>query len=310
MDDPRTLENRVTVVLLPRIMDAALEEFFGIKDPSEKKVRSLFGVQKKTIYILYWTIVLSKHYTEEYKLCAKHVLWTLFWLKNYPTWSVLATTVKADEKTASKFVWRTIAALWSVLDTVRRQYCVRKKFTGQIALEDRWKFGKLPVSLIVDTTECPVRRPADPVAQGVWYSGKHKEHTIKYEVGVSLVSGEICWWAGGVPGCSHDIKVNKTMGLLDHLNDDEYLLGDKGYSGPKYVTPIRGKAENLSEKQKAWNSFLGKSRVLVENVFARFKNFAVLRHKWRNNLALHPYVFSLLAQIVNVEIQFGSPMRL
>ncbi len=43
--------------------------------------------------------------------------------------------------------------------------------------EVRGKLSK--VRLVLDATECPIRRPSR--YQRIYYSGKKKEHTVKYE---------------------------------------------------------------------------------------------------------------------------------
>ncbi len=45
------------------------------------------------------------------------------------------------------------------------------------------------VSTIINATKCFVERPADYEIQKVFYFGKKKKHTLKYEVGVHVTDG-------------------------------------------------------------------------------------------------------------------------
>src|SRR4051812_31917762 len=100
-------------------------------------------------------------------------------------------------------------------------------------------------NLVLDATECEIQRPSDYVTQKRFYSGKSKMHSVKYELGVQIVSGLICWLAGGCPGSVHDYTVTKNNGLLSCLLPGELVLADKGYVGDaSIVTPVRSPAND------------------------------------------------------------------
>jgi hypothetical protein len=61
-----------------------------------------------------WQLI-SK-YSNKIKL--EHLQQTLFWLKNYPTLDVCATTWQVDIKTFDKWLWETIKTLAFCLNTV------------------------------------------------------------------------------------------------------------------------------------------------------------------------------------------------
>jgi hypothetical protein len=154
--------------------------------------------------------------------------------------------------------------------------------------------------MIVDATDCPIEEPHKDV-QKLWYSNKTKQHSIKYEVGVNLLTGVICWLAGGFSGRMHDLTMSRSSGLFDILLPGELILADKGYIGEPtvFTTPMR-QPPTLED----WNSNyeLGIFRVLVENVNGRLKAFACLRTPWRHDLFLHPIVFDVIANLVNFDM--------
>lgn len=153
------------------------------------------------------------------------------------------------------------------------------------------------LALIVDATECRIQRPQHH--QRLFYSGHKKLHTLKYEIGIGF-GGELHWVAGAQPGSVHDLTLLRHFGLLRHLKPHELLLADKAYIGEwQILTPFR-KPETLQEM--AFNKYLSALRMPVEHVFALFKAWKCLSTPWRHSLLLHPVVFYVIAQIVNIDM--------
>jgi hypothetical protein len=87
-------------------------------------------------------------------------------------------------------------------------------------------------------------------------------------------------------------------------------LADKAYQTnefPNILTPKKRKSE-LSTEETIVNSLIEKKRVKVENVIGRIKLFNCLNHKWRHERNLHPIIFTTIAQIVNIDMEF-HPIR-
>ena len=86
--------------------------------------------------------------------------------------------------------------------------------------------------LSVDGTDCPFE------AQGkAFYSHKFKGTGLRYEVGVGIKGGDICWIQGPLPcGLYPDIKIFR-LALIHELDADERIEADLGYRGdaPEYV---------------------------------------------------------------------------
>jgi len=115
------------------------------------------------------------------------------------------------------------------------------------------------IQLIIDCTECELERPENSVLQKVFYSGKAGRHTVKYEVGVNMVSGLVVWnpVAGAVPGKVHDLEVLERNGIKNYLQGG-FVLADKGYNGCLYaVTPIKGKKRTCLNRHSKLISGLG-----------------------------------------------------
>ena len=88
---------------------------YGSSDvTANRRFRSLFGVSPKTCALLWG------HLTGIVPSNAKpvHMMWSLLFLKSYPTEHVLASIVQCDEKTTRKWTWTLIEGLES-LELVR-----------------------------------------------------------------------------------------------------------------------------------------------------------------------------------------------
>jgi hypothetical protein len=133
--------------------------------------------------------------------------------------------------------------------------------------------------MIVDATECPIQRPCSKI-QEVFYSGKKKKHTMKYEIGISIQTGLIVWLGGGVSGAVHDMTIAKD-GLLQQY-PDKLFISDKGYFGnEQFITPFKSPS---TEAEQLWNSILRSLRVSVEHTYGRIKIFHCLNTPWRHNI--------------------------
>jgi hypothetical protein len=159
------------------------------------------------------------------------------------------------------------------------------------------------IQIIVDGTECPIQRPTDDDIQWLFYSGKKKKHTLKYEVAVNITNGEIVWISGPAPGKTHDLTMLRNNGLLLLLLSGEWLLADKGYQGDsRILVPFKGKWEDLTPWQQTFNRIVGSVRVLVERSIGRIKRFSCLKVPWRHDISLHMIAFTVCAQLAQIGI--------
>ena len=136
--------------------------------------------------------------------------------------------------------------------------------------------------------------------QQIFYSGKAKKHTIKYDIGICIHTGFIVWIGGGVPGSVHDLTLAQE-GIAKKFQN-QIFVGDKGYVGDeRFITPFKNPQNEI---QKLWNSELRKVRVSVEHTYSKFKLFHCLNTPWRHNIEYHPLVFQIIANLVNFDLIF------
>jgi hypothetical protein len=81
----------------------------------------------------------------------------------------------------------------------------------------------------LDATDCPIRRPTGWRQQRLYFTQKNKKHCIKYEIGVNPTNRNIVWVGGPVFGAVHNICMTRMFGLLNSIDDVEWILVDKGY---------------------------------------------------------------------------------
>ena len=83
-----------------------------------------------------------------------------------------------------------------------------------------------PKVVLIDVTETPIERPKK--AQKKYYSGKKKQHTLKYQVLAEQDSGKIiCLFFG--KGSEHDFKLFKSSRISIPVGTES--IQDSGYQG-------------------------------------------------------------------------------
>ena len=89
--------------------------------------------------------------------------------------------------------------------------------------------------LTIDGTDFQINEPSpfDPM----WYSHKFNGAALRYEVGICIQTGWICWLAGPFPaGDFPDVEIFR-LGLAEQLREGEKVECDEGYSGDLPVRP-------------------------------------------------------------------------
>lgn len=127
-----------------------------------------------------------------------------------------------------------------------------------------------------------------------WFSHKFNAAGVRYEIGLSIGSGDIVWASGGLPcGEWNDIKVAKN--LYVHYACKELTLADKGYKCKKFFK----QPSNAMEK-----------RILAkhETVNGRLKQFEILNCRFRHPLKKHPKVFHACINLVQISIDCGEKL--
>jgi hypothetical protein len=117
------------------------------------------------------------------------ILLAVVWLRQYPTNEVLGFLFGVSDSTASRILARVVPLLAAAgRDTMRLPDPGRKHRKELDAL-----LHQTPeLAVIIDSFEQRVQRPRQRQAADGYYSGKKKQHTLKSQVAIDEVSGEIC----------------------------------------------------------------------------------------------------------------------
>ena len=134
-----------------------------------------------------------------------------------------------------------------------------------------------------------------------FWSYKFKKSGLRYEVGLCILTGDICWWSGPyAPGTWNDLTIFRDS-LVSMLEPGERCETDRGYQGsaPTYV-----KCPGVLEADPNTAEIQQRVRSRQETVNERFKNWAILSTPYRHDLLEHQTVFGAI--VVLTQLTFAA----
>ena len=150
----------------------------------------------------------------------------------------------------------------------------------------------------VDGTDFMINEPT-PFSP-MWCSHKFRGAALRYEIGVGIQNGWICWLAGPFPaGDFPDEEIFK-LGLMNELAEGERVEVDDGYRGD---LPIRPKSDFGGKNE--WKFMKGAVRARHESINCLFKQFGILGQKFRHCRHKHLDIFQAVAAVVQSELMDG-----
>ena len=170
-----------------------------------------------------------------FELCpCDQILLTVVWLRRYPTHLVLGFLFGVSDATVSRYIGRVLPLLEAAgRDTMRMPDPGRMQ---RRQLDDLLQ--QTPeLAVVIDTFEQRIQRPTDRDEADSYYSGKQKQPTLKSQVSVNEITGEIVDVAESVRGPTADITVLKQSKLLTRLPAGVGALGDLAYLGMADLHP-------------------------------------------------------------------------
>jgi len=236
------------------------------------------------------------------------LLMAMIWLRIYPTYEVLGFIFDLDKSN----ICRNLKGVLGVLNEQLGDEIEWPNKSQRKRKMDQFMQEFPDVAAIVDATEQPTQRPQDPAKQKSYYSGKKKRHTLKTQVVVGP-DGELMGYSETVPGAKHDKPLYDESGVSDRLDEDEAMMGDKGYQGIQkdrlaVLPDKKPKGRELTDDQNARNRRISHYRIVVENTICQLKTFRVLAHVYRHARESHSDVFAIVAALVNRRIR-RRPLR-
>jgi hypothetical protein len=248
-----------------------------------------------------------------FELAARdQILLTVIWLRKYPTQAVLGYLFGVSEPTVLRYISRILPLLEaSGRDTMRMPDPGRKRRRHL----DELLHDTPELAVIIDTFEQRVQRPRHRTEADQYYSGKKKQHTLKSQVAVNELSGEIVDIAESTFGPTADMTLLKQSGLLARLPAGVGGLGDLAYIGLAQVHPQglgatprrkpRGKPRPAEDV--AYNTAFARRRVLVENSILRLRRYEALTQTDRHHRRGHTSRVVAIAGLANRQIRHRLP---
>ena len=151
----------------------------------------------------------------------------------------------------------------------------------------------------VDGTDFEINEPS-PFSPG-WFSHKFKGPGLRYEVALSIASGDIVHVNGPFPcGNYPDITIFRSK-LKEMLRNGEMVEADNGYRGEHDC--IRTSVDYATRRERKRKE---KVRARHETVNARFKQFGALKQVFRHNVCVHRVVFECVVVVTQMGFDNGD----
>ena len=249
------------------------------------------------------------------------ILLVIVWLRQYPTHEVLAYLFGTSDSGVSRLVQRVLPLLeQSGRDTMRMPDPGKKhRRTLDVLLHETPQ-----LAVLIDSFEQRVQRPrsesgsgsgSDRAKKDVFYSGKKKQHTLKSQVAVDEVSGQIVDVASSVPGPTADRQLLEASGLMDRLPPDVGAIGDLAYLGLAELHPHglaatprrKPRARERPPEDTAYNQALARRRITVEHSIGRIRCYQSLTQMDRHHRQNHTARVRAVAGLVNRQIEHRHP---
>lgn len=161
----------------------------------------------------------------------------------------------------------------------------------------------------VDCTEFFCQMPRDYAQQGNTYSSYKHHTTMKCLIAVNP-NGAACYVSDLYEGSIDDVEIFKQCGILDHINPNDLLLVDKGFTVQHLllakqatieIPAFLGKRDKFTKEEILATKRIAKARIHVERFNERLKKFRLLDRTIPLNLS---HVASQLVYVASCLVNF------
>ena len=151
-------------------------------------------------------------------------------------------------------------------------------------------------------------RPYNRDLNKIWFSQKSHGAGVRYELGICIKTGDICWYNGPFPcGWGPDIKIfnQKLKGMLLPF---EKIMADRNYKNSTraytkcHVTKYLDEVRRIKTPEY---DAMAKALARHENINGWFKEFGCLSQVYRNDRSKHHILFTAIAAIIQIEMHNG-----
>ena len=173
----------------------------------------------------------------------------------------------------------------------------------KIKLENRFIGDLCDLCLLtVDGTDYRVQEPW-PFKKEVnrkWYSHKFKAAAVRYEIGIGIRTGHICWFHGPFPAGTPDLSIFR-LKLKQKLGCREKVMADFGYKGDAKVSLPDDEAIGHDNRVAA-----SQLRACHESINGKLKRWGILRQLFRHDRNKHHIVFKACITLTQLLIDYGE----
>jgi hypothetical protein len=137
------------------------------------------------------------------------------------------------------------------------------------------------------------------------YSGKHKTTGHNFQV-ISDLVGNVLAVSEPVPGKCHDMAALKATAFDLLLSVAGGVIGDKGYQGAGYLTPVKKpQGGELLMREMEFNNELSGLRAPVERAVANLKTWRILHTDYRRPIETYRSSFNAAIGLYFFELSFA-----
>lgn len=236
------------------------------------------------------------------------LLLTIIWLRRYPVHEVLGYLFGVSDSSVSRYIASLLPLLeQSGLDSMRMPQPTQAQ---RPQLDDLLR-DTPELAVVIDSFEQRIQRPSSHEVADSYYSGKKKQHTLKSQVAVNELNGEIVDVAESARGPTADINVLETSELLSCLPEGVGAIGDLAYIGIDKLEPERDTAtprrkprgQPRPAEDVAYNTAFARRRIVVEHTICRVRRYEALTHMDRNHRRDHTARVRAVAGLVNRQLR-------
>ena len=142
----------------------------------------------------------------------------------------------------------------------------------------------------------------------ILYSHKFHGPGLRYEIGLGIMSGDICWVNGPfLCGKERDYDIFSSLkGLMTELDVGERVeADDAGYrEGDPFFVKTRSGMTHDPRLRKIRN----RVRARHETVNGRMAMWGCMSKTWHHSWTKHPIAFFAVAVVTQLEIENGEPL--
>jgi len=240
------------------------------------------------------------------------ILLAVIWLRKYPTQEVLGYLFGVSDTSAGRVVKRLLPLLDKAGRATMKMPDPGRKKRRQLSdlLADTPE-----LVVIIDTFEQRVQRPQKRKQADKYFSGKKKQHTLKSQVAVNELNGQVVDVPDSVVGPTADIALLEQSDLLNRLPEGVGGIGDLAYVGIDKLHPDglaaaprrKPKGKPRPEEDVSYNQAFSQRRIIVEQTIGRLRRYEAITQMDRHHRQHHTQRVVAIAGLVNRQIAHRFP---